>query len=94
VPAHAQRMSSLLAADRELAHCRESKGDRVQQGARGAGREAGGRRGGGRRRRKRLQASGMHWEGPTQGLRVRARAERTWNIQLMSVTLEVSKLSG
>ena len=39
-------------------------------------------------------ASGMHWEGPTQGLRVRARAGRTANIQLMSVTLEVSKLSG
>ena len=25
-------------------------------------------------------ASGMHWEGPTQGLRVRARAERTSNM--------------
>ena len=30
-------------------------------------------------------------EGPTQGW---ARAERTANIELMSVTLEVSKLSG
>ena len=34
-------------------------------------------------------------KGPTQGLRgPRARAERTKNMRLMSVTLEVSKLSG
>jgi hypothetical protein len=39
-------------------------------------------------------ASGMHGEGPTQGLGVRARAERTRNMPLMSVTVEVSKLSG
>jgi hypothetical protein len=52
-----------------------------------AGRREGGAGGGG-------GASGMHWEGPAQGLRVRARAERTWNMPFMSVTLEVSKLSG
>ena len=39
-------------------------------------------------------ASGTHREGPTQGVRVRARAERTWNMASMFVTLEVSKLSG
>ena len=39
-------------------------------------------------------ASGMHGEGPTQGLRARARAERTSNMATMFVTLEVSKLSG
>jgi hypothetical protein len=38
--------------------------------------------------------SGMHGDGPTQGWGPRARAERTQNILLMSVTLEVSKLSG
>jgi hypothetical protein len=37
---------------------------------------------------------GMHGDGSTQGLRARARAERTANMSLMSVTLEVSKLSG
>eukprot|EP00964_Phaeocystis_antarctica_P058051 scaffold34414_cov60-Phaeocystis_antarctica.AAC.6 len=34
---------------------------------------------------------GRAWE---QRLGARARAKRTWNIQLMSVTLDVSKLSG
>ena len=38
--------------------------------------------------------SGMHGEGPTQGLGVRARAERTWNMYFMFPTLDVSKLSG
>jgi len=37
---------------------------------------------------------GMHGDGSTQGLRARARAERTANMSLMFVTLEVSKLSG
>jgi len=42
-----------------------------------------------------LHTSGMHGgEGLTQGLGPRARAERTENIELMSVTLEVPKLSG
>ena len=45
----------------------------------------GGVRGGG-------DAIGMHGEGPTQGFG--APAERTWNIQPMLVTLDVSKLSG
>ena len=40
-------------------------------------------------------ASGMHGEGPTEGSRGgRARAERTKNMCRMSVTLDVSKLSG
>ena len=39
-------------------------------------------------------ASGMHGEGPTQGWGGRARAERTRNMKLMVVTLDVSKLSG
>ena len=34
----------------------------------------------------------MHEEDPTQGVRVRARAERTMNIWYMVVTLEVSQL--
>ena len=50
MPPHAQRMDSLLAADREFVDCRESKGGRVRCG-RGARREAGGPVG--RRRRKR-----------------------------------------
>ena len=40
-------------------------------------------------------ASGMHGKGPTEGSRgARARAERTKNMCRMSVTLDVSKLSG
>ena len=40
-------------------------------------------------------AGGMHWEGPTQGLGARARAEeRTENMECMSVTWDVSKLSS
>ena len=40
-------------------------------------------------------ASGVHREGPTQGFGgARARAERTENMRYMSVTLDVSKLSG
>ena len=40
-------------------------------------------------------ATGVHGEGPTQGLGGhRARAERTENMLPMSVTLDVSKLSG
>ena len=37
-------------------------------------------------------ASGVHGEGPNQGLGARARAERTLNMWLMVVTLEVSQL--
>jgi hypothetical protein len=60
VPAHAQRIDSLLAADRESTACRESKGGRVRWGARcgpGGGRAWGSG-----------SASGVHGEGPTQGL--------------------------
>ena len=68
-----------------VAYCRESKGGR------GAGRaaRAGRRQGVGRRRRKRLARGG-----PDSRLGDRARAERTWNMPFMVVTLEVSKLSG
>ena len=38
--------------------------------------------------------SGMHGEGPTQGSGARALAEHTSNMERMSVTLDVSKLSG
>ena len=51
---------------------------------------AGRREGAGWRRRKRH----LHGEGPTQGWGGRARAERTQNMLFMSVTLDVSKLSG
>jgi hypothetical protein len=38
---------------------------------------------------------GTHGNGPTQGLGAKGtRGERTWNMPLMFVTLEVSKLSG
>jgi hypothetical protein len=38
---------------------------------------------------------GMHWVGPTQGLGAKGtRGERTENMKRVSVTLEVSKLSG
>ena len=39
-------------------------------------------------------ARGVHEVGPTQGCGGRARAERTWNMLPMSVTLDVSKLSA
>ena len=39
-------------------------------------------------------ATGVHGEGPTQGWAARARAERTCNMPNMSLTLDVSKLSG
>jgi hypothetical protein len=87
VPAHAQRMSSLLVADKEFAPCRESKGGRVIGGEVRAGRRE---RGYARRQRRRH----MHGARLSKGWGPRARAERTLNIQLMSVTLEMSKLSG
>ena len=71
VPAHAQRMSSLLAADKEVASCRSRKwgvyiiGGEVRAGRRERGYEAAATA----RHRARLKA----W-GP------RARAERTWNM--------------
>jgi hypothetical protein len=68
VPAHAQRMSSLLAADKEFAFCRESKGGRAYNGGRGACREAGERVRGG--------SDGMHGA-RLKAWGLRARAERT-----------------
>jgi len=59
------------------------------RGGRGASREAGGPGVWLRHTR------GMHARGPTQGLGAKGtRGERTWNMSLMVVTLEVSKLSG
>ena len=52
VPAHAQRMSSLLAADKEFAFCRSRKGGVLYNGGRGACREAG--------ERVRCGSDGMH----------------------------------
>ena len=57
----------------------------------GRGVRAGRRKGRIWRWRRKRHARG---EGPTQGLGVRARAERTWNMYFMFPTLDVSKLSG
>ena len=73
------KLTGWLNAD---APCRVER--RARDAGRGVDREAGGRGGGG--------ASGVHGEGPTQGVRVRARAERTENIWRMVVTLDVSQL--
>ena len=87
MPFHAQRMSSLLALDREFALCRESKEGykpyRAGRGVRVGRREAAGDRGAGSvQGRARLQIGARHGE------------ECTENISRMLVTLEVSKLSG
>ena len=39
-------------------------------------------------------AQAVRWEGPTVEVAGRARAERTWNMCCMKVTLEMSKYSG
>ena len=88
MPAHAQRMSSLLGADKEFASCAESqKGGVYIMGGEvfvpGGGRE--GTRGG---------SVGMHGARLSKGWGPRARAERTENMRNMVLTLEVSKLSG
>ena len=78
-------MSSLLGVDRDFAYCRSRKGG-VNVGARCMP---------GRRERGYEAAATACTGGPTQGLGAyRARAKRTENMRLMSVTLEVSKLSG
>ena len=64
----------------------KSKVGRVYNWGRGACREAGERVRGG--------SDGMHGARLSKGWGPRARAERTRNIWLMSVTLDVSKLSG
>ena len=87
VPAHAQRMSSLLAADKEFASCRKW-GVYIIGGEVRAGRRGGeGIRGG---------SVGMHGVRLSKGCvgAKGTRGERTWNMRVMSVTLEVSKLSG
>ena len=76
-------MSSLLAADKEVAPCRELQGGRVyiRCGVRGRGATAV------------VQAA---WTGRVRlkALGARARAERTENMPSMFVTLDVSKLSA
>ena len=70
----------------EIRHFLPSRRKGMRCGGRGASRESGGP--GVRWRHTRR----MHREGPTQGLGgPRARAERTKNMELMSVTLEVSQ---
>ena len=57
----------------------------------GGGRHVGGEAGG------RVEAAAVHaarWEGPTVQAEGRARTERTENMESMSVTLDVSRLSG
>jgi hypothetical protein len=78
-------MSSLLRADKEFAFCRSRKGGACN-GGRGACWEAGERVRGG--------SDGMHGARLSKDWGPRARAERTSNMRLMPVTLEVSKLSG
>ena len=39
-------------------------------------------------------AQAARWEGPIAVVAGRARAERTWNMDCMLVTLDVSRLSG
>ena len=85
VPAHAQRMSSLLAADKEFVPCRVAR--RAYVAERNAGREAGGRGTGA------AQAACTRG-GPDSRLWARARTERTLNMLLIVVTLDMSKLSG
>ena len=55
---------------------------RASDAGRGVGWEAGGVWGS-------VGASGMHGQGRTQGWEQRARAERTWNMRSMVVTLDV-----
>jgi len=87
LPAHAQRMSSLFSLDKEFAPCRVG-GRGTCEAGRGAGREAGQ---GVRRWRRKRHARGKP---DSRLLGARARAERTANMPTMSVTLEVSRLSG
>ena len=68
-----------------LAPCRDRVERRACDAGRSASQEAGGASGG-------SGASGLLGEGPTQGWGLRARAERTWNMFSMFVTLEVSQL--
>eukprot|EP00964_Phaeocystis_antarctica_P045982 scaffold26514_cov53-Phaeocystis_antarctica.AAC.5 len=84
LPTHAQRICSLFVLDNEVAYCRFKR--KAYDAERGAGRETGGPR-----------ATAVH-AACRRGLGCRLRAghgeERTANMPPMSVTLEVSKLSG
>ena len=82
------KLSGWLKAD---AYCRvEGRGHMRCGGGRGASREAGGPVVWWRHNKR-----SMHGDGLTQGLGAKGtRGERTWNMDSMSVTLEVSKLSG
>jgi hypothetical protein len=80
------KLSGWLKAD---ARCRV-EGRACDAGGRGASREAGGPVVWWRHDKR-----GVHGDGPTQGLGAKGtRGERTENMRLMVVTLEVSKLSG
>ena len=79
-------MSSLLAADKEFAACRESNGGHTMRGVRyGLGRRA--------RRRARAEHAACRG-GNVCRLGAGHGEERAQNMKPMSVTLEVSKLSG
>ena len=85
---HVRDHGRVEAAERLVEHCRAlpSQREGVRCGARWrAGREAD--------ERGLVAAQAVcTGEGLTRGLEVRARAERTWNMRSMPVTLEVSKL--
>ena len=84
LPAHAQRMSSLFALDREVAYCRVAR--RAYDAGRAASQEAGGPRA--------MEAQAACRRGLDCRLGAGHGEERTENIDCMSVALEVSKLSG
>ena len=88
VPSHAQRMSSLLASDRAFVPCRIERRS-VRCGAK-CGLGTGGHRPAAAHKRHARE------EGPAlkAGGGYRECAERTENMPRMSVTLDVSKLSG
>ena len=89
VSAHAQRIASLLSADKELVFCRESKGGMHAVRCELACRPGGGRRQATARRTQRAgKGATLQIYGSGHG------AERTSNMWIISVTPEVSQLSG
>ena len=87
MPAHAQRMSSLLVADKEFASCR------IESRACDAGR-GGGLKGEGARCWGRLAQAARTRRTRPEGLGQGTRGERTSNMRAMFVTRDVSKLTG
>ena len=85
LPDHAQRMRSLFASDSPSVRCGVER--KAWEERRHASREAGGRT-------EAVAVQAARREGPTMEAEGRARAERTKNMDVMSVTLDVSKLSG